>query len=229
MQWSTYTFVILEIGSSFAQDSRSSWLLQTCHDLQSLRLPKLERLVLGKCISLIHVSTSIGDLENLSFLDLQGCAKFWMASSNQQTSFPLPQSLSYLDLENNPFEKLPSHINLTMVRELYLRFCTNLKFLHRLPVTLEELNVDWCSSLEFITFESARFTLRVFNYEGCFNLSEIQGLFKLVSVAELDESDLGHMKWTKIYDNHKVDLVGDTITKGRRWKIQVISLSPPPS
>ncbi|KAK1437458.1 hypothetical protein QVD17_03249 [Tagetes erecta] len=186
------------------------------------RLPKLERLVLGKCMSLIHVCHSIGNLENLSFLNLQGCAKFWTASSNRQTLFPLPQSLSHLDIENNPFEKLPSHINLTMVRELYLRFCTNLKSLQHLPVTLEELNVDWCSALENIRFESARFTLRVFNYEGCFNLSDIQGLFKLVSVAELDEADLGHMKWAKMYDNHKVDLVGDMITKGRRWKIQML-------
>lgn len=121
----------------------------------------------------------------------------------------------YLNLGNNLFEVLPNNINLKMLRVLELTFCPNLKCLPSLPSTLEELYTDWCFSLEKITFESARFRLREFVYRGCNKVSEVQGLFKLVPVAKLDEADLGHMKWIKPYQDHEVNLVGDEITKDR--------------
>ncbi|KAJ0799983.1 putative P-loop containing nucleoside triphosphate hydrolase [Helianthus annuus] len=34
--------------------------------------------------------------------------------------------------------------------------------------------------------------------------------------------DLGHMQWIKAYKDHKVDLVGDEITKDRTWNIQML-------
>lgn len=203
------------------------------------RLPILETLILTRCISLTHVCKTIGDLEHLSHLSLTGCTK-WKASSNQtfvnqqpeklkalfispeQPLFSLPRSLSSLFLNGNPFEIMPSYIGLEKLRILELTYCPNLKSLLCLPSTLESLYVDWCISLEIITFQSARFTLRVFNYEGCFKLCEIQGLFKLVPIEKLDEAELGHMKWIKAYQNNKVDLVGDLITKGRTWNIQML-------
>ncbi|KAF5789024.1 hypothetical protein HanXRQr2_Chr09g0366011 [Helianthus annuus] len=117
---------------------------------------------------------------------------------------------------------MPNNIDLKMLRLLNLYSCPNLKSLLCLPSTLEELCIDWCTSLERITFQSGRFSLREFGYKGCFKLSEIQGLFKLVPVAKIDEADLGHMQWIKAYQDHKVDLVGDDITKGRDRRIQVI-------
>lgn len=122
-------------------------------------------------------------------------------------------------------EFLPNKIDLNMLRTLKLNNCANLKSLICLPSTLEELYTDWCTSLEKITFQSVRFKLQKFGYEGCFKLSEIQGLFKLVPVAKLDEAYLGQMKWIKSYEDHKVDLIGDVITKGRIWRLQVITLS----
>ncbi|XP_076892447.1 uncharacterized protein LOC143544179 isoform X2 [Bidens hawaiensis] len=117
---------------------------------------------------------------------------------------------------------LPSHIDFKRLLALDLTACPNLKSLACLPIMLERLYVDWCSSLEDITFQSARFTLREFNCEGCFKLSDIQGLFKLVPISKLDEADLGHMQWIKVYQDHNVDLVGDVITKGRSFNIQML-------
>uniref|UniRef100_A0A251SF45 Putative leucine-rich repeat domain, L domain-like protein n=1 Tax=Helianthus annuus TaxID=4232 RepID=A0A251SF45_HELAN len=91
-----------------------------------------------------------------------------------------------------------------MLQSLYLTGCPNLKSLPCLPSTLKRLRVGWCTSLERITFQSARFTLEKFCYEGCFKLFEIEGLFKLVSIEKLDEADLGYMQWIKAYKDHKM-------------------------
>ncbi|KAJ0467610.1 putative leucine-rich repeat domain superfamily [Helianthus annuus] len=175
-----------------------------------------------------------------SYLSLLGCTRLWKALSNhkcvnqlerlkalcicggipEQPLFALPQSLSTLFLSYNSFEILPSYIDLKMLQSLYLTGCPNLKSLSCLPSRLKRLRVGWCTSLERITFQSARFTLEKFCYEGCFKLFEIEGLFKLVSIEKLDEADLGYMQWIKAYKDHKVDLVGDEITKGRTWNIQ---------
>ncbi|XP_076921846.1 uncharacterized protein LOC143583421 [Bidens hawaiensis] len=127
-----------------------------------------------------------------------------------------------MTLAVNSFEMLPSHIDLKMLWSLELTDCSNLKSLPCLPSMLERLYVNWCSSLENITFQSGRFTLQVFSYEGCFKLCEIQGLFKLVPIAKLEEADLGHMQWIKAYQGHKVDLVGDVITEGRPFNVQML-------
>lgn len=109
-----------------------------------------------------------------------------------------------------------------MLRVLNLTCCQNLKSLLHLPPTLEELYTHWCTSLERITFQSGHFRLRKFGCEGCFKLYEVEGLFKLVAVAKLDEVDLGHFKWIKAHEDRTVELVGDDITKGRVCHIQVI-------
>ncbi|KAM0008208.1 putative TIR domain, P-loop containing nucleoside triphosphate hydrolase [Helianthus debilis subsp. tardiflorus] len=206
------------------------------------RLPKLVVLDLCGCISLSHVCKTVRYLKNLSFLSLSGCTRLWKALSNQkcvnqlerlkalcicggtpeQLLFALPQSLSTLNLSDCSFEILPHCVDLKMLQSLCLNSCSNLKSLSCLPSTLKRLRVAWCTSLERITFQSARFTLQEFCYEGCFKLFEIEGLFKLVSIEKVDEADLGHMQWIKAYKDHKVDLVGDVITKGRTWNIQML-------
>nr|GEV49060.1 TMV resistance protein N-like [Tanacetum cinerariifolium] len=133
----------------------------------------------------------------------------------------LAQPLYKLNLEGNPFELLPNNIDLKLLRIHNLTSCPNLKSII-CPSMLEELYTHWCTSLEKITFESARFRLRKFGYDGCFKLYEIQGFFKLVPIAELDEADLGHMKWIKAYKYYKIDLVGNEITIGRNWHIQML-------
>ncbi|KAK9057143.1 hypothetical protein SSX86_024510 [Deinandra increscens subsp. villosa] len=130
--------------------------------------------------------------------------------------------LSGLSLRGNKFEFMPSNIDLKMLRVLNLTSCINLKSIMCLPSTLEELYIYDCISLEKVTFQSGRFRLRKFGCDGCSKLCEVQGLFKLVAIKELDEADLGDMKWIKSYQDFKVDLVVDEITQGRNCHIQML-------
>lgn len=130
--------------------------------------------------------------------------------------------LQYLNLGNSLFEFLPDCSHLKNLRVLDLSWCSRLKRLLCLPSTLAELYIYYCVSLEKVTFQSRRFTLQEFGYEGCSSLSEVEGFIKLVPLAKLDEIDLGHMKWLKDYENLKVCLVGDDeLTIGRNQCVQV--------
>ncbi|PWA90599.1 NB-ARC domains-containing protein [Artemisia annua] len=124
-------------------------------------------------------------------------------------SFSVQPSLQYLNLGNSLFEFLPCYDHLKNLRVLDLSLCARLKLLLCLPSTLAELYIYYCESLEKITFQSHRFTLQEFGYEGCITLSEIEGFIKLVPIAKLDEIDLGHLKWLKEYQNCEVPVVGD--------------------
>ncbi|KAK1437454.1 hypothetical protein QVD17_03245 [Tagetes erecta] len=217
--------------------------LYWCYNLNSIRnfhrLPKLEFLNLYYCINLTHVCKTIGDLKYLSCLFMGGCTKLWKGSWSrmfvnqlervfnygglpEQPLFSLPQSLSEWSVREYSLEILPHYINHKMLKYLHLSGCPNLKSLPCLPSTLKKLDVDWCISLENISFQSARFTLQEFKYDCCFKLCEIEGLLKLVPIAKLDEVDLGCMRWIKAYQDCKVDLVGDVITKGKNFNIQML-------
>ncbi|KAI3679512.1 hypothetical protein L2E82_51253 [Cichorium intybus] len=138
-------------------------------------------------------------------------------------SFSVQISLQYLNLGNSLFEFLPCYDHLKNLRVLDLSLCARLKWLLCLPSTLAELYIYYCMSLEKISFQSHRFTLQEFGYEGCISLSEIEGFIKLVPVAKLEENDLGHMKWLKEYQNCEVRLVGDDeLTIGRSLCLQMV-------
>ncbi|XP_023756518.1 disease resistance protein RUN1 [Lactuca sativa] len=138
-------------------------------------------------------------------------------------SFSLQINLQYLNLGNSLFEFLPCYDHLKNLRVLDLSLCSRLKWLLCLPSTLAELYIYYCNSLEKISFQSHRFTLQEFGYEGCISLSEIEGFIKLVPLAKLEENDLGHLKWLKQYQNHEVSLVGDDeLTKGRSSCVQML-------
>ncbi|KAK1437415.1 hypothetical protein QVD17_03206 [Tagetes erecta] len=212
-------------------------------------LPNIETLILWDCKNLTHVCKTIGGLESLALLNLAGCKRFWTSlwyKKHVKPLFSFPRSLKFLFLDScnlknhndlrvffndqlfgmslsrNLFELMPNNIDLKMLRVLNLDYCENLKSILCLPSTLEELYTYDCKSLEKVTFQSGRFRLKKFDYRGCFKLSEVQGLFKLVAIKKLDEVDLGHMIWVKAYQDHKVQLAGDRITKGRTWHIQML-------
>ncbi|CAH1449172.1 unnamed protein product [Lactuca virosa] len=181
------------------------------------RLPNLETLILSYCfrLSLTHVLETIRGLKKLSLLDFGGCNQPWKDEGMPASLLvPFPDSLKLLFLYrcSNPLTPLT---NLKMLRVLDVSSCPNIKSLLCLPSTLEELCTSWCSSLEKITFESAGFRLRKFEYLGCGNLYEIQGLFKLVPLEYLDEADLGHMKWIKGYHDTKEMHICDDFTTYR--------------
>ncbi|KAJ9551075.1 hypothetical protein OSB04_015120 [Centaurea solstitialis] len=131
--------------------------------------------------------------------------------------------LQYLDLVGGWFVSLPSYSHLESLRVLDLTWCQNLKCLLCLPSSLAELYIHYCTSLEKITFQSHQFTLQEFGYEGCGELSEIEGFIKLVPIAKLDETELQHMTWLKNYEDHEVSLVGDDdLTVNRCKQIQML-------
>ncbi|XP_076923860.1 disease resistance protein RPS6-like [Bidens hawaiensis] len=206
------------------------------------RLPNLETLILWNCHNLTYVCETIKGLANLGTLNMTGC-------DSMQHSFSFPRlierlflkdcklectddfpltftsqiSLQYLNLGNNQFEHLPSYTHLKNLRVLDLSMCSKLKRLQGLPSTLAELYIYYCESLEKVAFESHQFTLQEFGYEGCSNLSEVEGFIKLVPLAKLDELDLGHMKWLKGYQDHELCLVGDDeIITGRSRQLQML-------
>ncbi|KVH88492.1 hypothetical protein Ccrd_026692 [Cynara cardunculus var. scolymus] len=135
---------------------------------------------------------------------------------NNSLSFSVQPVLQYLNLGNSLFESLPCYDHLKDLRVLDLSLCSKLKELLYLPCTLAELYIYYCKSLEKITFQSHQFTLQEFGYEGCSNLSEVEDFMKLVPIAKLHETDLGHMVWLKDYKDHEMCLVGDDeLTIGR--------------
>ena len=130
--------------------------------------------------------------------------------------------LEYLNLVNSPFENLPDYTHLKNLLVLDLSFCRNLKTLLNLPCRLAELYTFYCISLEMVTFESHKYTLQEFRYEGCVNLSEVEDFFKIVLVATLTRDQLKHMNWLRAYQDLEVCLVGDDdLTKGRTLRLQV--------
>ncbi|CAH1449165.1 unnamed protein product [Lactuca virosa] len=195
---------------------RSVNLVSICHP--SL-LPNLETLFLWYCIrlSLTHVCETIGGLKKLSLLDFGRCRYLGKVASNKNYANPLqmlkeepPSFYNHMNFGSNPL----------MLRVLDVNNCSNIKSLLCLPSTLEELYTSWCYSLEKITFQSGRCRLRKFEYQGCENLFEIQGFFKLVPSEELGEANLGYMNWIKAYKNTTVDLIGyDVVTYDRYRKV----------
>ncbi|XP_024961643.1 disease resistance protein RML1A-like [Cynara cardunculus var. scolymus] len=142
---------------------------------------------------------------------------------NNSLSFSVQPVLQYLNLGNSLFESLPCYDHLKDLRVLDLSLCSKLKELLYLPCTLAELYIYYCKSLEKITFQSHQFTLQEFGYEGCSNLSEVEDFMKLVPIAKLHETDLGHMVWLKDYKDHEMCLVGDDeLTIGRSRHAQML-------
>ncbi|CAH1426874.1 unnamed protein product [Lactuca virosa] len=178
----------------------------------------------------LEASTSGGEVaEHPKFFFPRSLHRLFLKDCNLDCtdSFPLSfshqPSLQYLNLGNSLFEFLPCYDHLKNLRVLDLSLCSRLKRLLCLPSTLAELYIYYCKSLEEISFQSHRFTLQEFGYEGCISLCEIEGFIKLVPVAKLEENDLGHMKWLKEYQNHEVNLVGDDgLTKGRSSCVQML-------
>ncbi|GKB18258.1 TMV resistance protein N-like protein [Tanacetum coccineum] len=213
-------------------------ILWNCHNLLHVcrTIGNLERLALlnmAGCKNLFNrvpiITSGLESAQELSFPLPRSLQRVFLNDCNLECTdyFPLSFSyqsfLQYINLANGHFEILPSYNLLKNLRVLDLRKCSRLKRLLCLPSTLAELYIYDCKSLEKITFESGRFTLQEFGYEGCIILSEIQGLVRLYLIAELNETDLGHMIWLKEYQHHEVCLVGDhQLTNGRCCHLQML-------
>ncbi|GKD56283.1 putative TIR domain, P-loop containing nucleoside triphosphate hydrolase, partial [Tanacetum coccineum] len=223
---------LVSVCNLYRTPNLETLILQSCLNLTHLsksigRLESLTLLNLGSCKNLWKFSSNIcigGGIREHSLFSLPPSLKFlFLDYCNLENNSDLgvvlrAQSLFGMSLEANLFEFLPNKIQINILRVLNLTDCKNLKSLLCLPSTLEELYIDYCTSLEIITFQSACFRLRRIRYLGCSKLSEIQGLFKLVSIKKLDEAHMGKMEWIKAYEDFKVDLVDSIITEDRMWQ-----------
>ncbi|XP_012089185.1 disease resistance protein RPV1 isoform X2 [Jatropha curcas] len=100
------------------------------------------------------------------------------------TSLP---SLKYLNLSGNSIYCLPETINsLTKLEILILDHCKNLQSLSKLPSSLKELSAENCEALERITNLPNLMRSLMLNLTDCKQLIEVQGLFKLEPISNLD-------------------------------------------
>ncbi|KAJ9550891.1 hypothetical protein OSB04_014936 [Centaurea solstitialis] len=218
-------------------------ILWNCHNLVHVReigdLTSLAQLNLTGCKNLVkeekrflvglEASSSSGVTEEPPFSFSYSLQQLFLNACDLERTHSFPLSfnvqpfLRYLNLSNGLFEFLPYYDHLINLRVLDLSFYASLKCLICLPNTLAELYIYYCTSLERITFRSPRFMLQEFGYEGCISLAEIEGFIKLLPITKLDETDLGHLKWLKKYQNHKMFLVGDDeLTIGRSLDLQML-------
>jgi hypothetical protein len=91
-------------------------------------------------------------------------------------------SLQELNLLRNNFRNLPQGIGcLPKLRSLVLNQCASLQSIPELPTSLEELNADYCTSMERLSILSnMKSSLKIF-LGNCRRLVEIQGLESLQS------------------------------------------------
>lgn len=104
-------------------------------------------------------------------------------------------SLRCLDLSGNPILSLPDCVrNISTLKNLYLNSCKSLKNVLGLP-SVEDLRVGGCTPLQRITYKSASFLPSSLEHTGCLDLDEIQSVFKLEPIEEVDRELINSLGW----------------------------------
>ncbi|CAL5401818.1 unnamed protein product [Camellia sinensis] len=92
--------------------------------------------------------------------------------------------LQDLNLSENPISSLPENIKgLNMLQSLRLSRCTRLQSLPELPMSLEMLNIDGCSSLGMATNLPNLLRSLILDSSDCEKLVEVRGMFKLEPIG----------------------------------------------
>ncbi|CAL5401861.1 unnamed protein product [Camellia sinensis] len=92
--------------------------------------------------------------------------------------------LQDLNLSENPISSLPEGIKgLNVLQSLRLSRCTRLQSLPELPMSLEMLNIDGCSSLGMVTNLPNLLRSLILDSSDCEKLVEVQGMFKLEPIG----------------------------------------------
>ncbi|XP_062001517.1 disease resistance protein RUN1-like isoform X1 [Rosa rugosa] len=146
--------------------------LSSCKNLKEIPLfteaPKLQKLILYRCTSLVEVSPSISDLTGLVFLSLYGCTELKI---------------------------LPSSIHMMKsLKTLVLSDCSNLEMFPEISEDVEalsELKLD-CTAIKELPSSIVRLRgLKSLNLSGCRNLEmfpEISEDMEALSKLELDRT-----------------------------------------
>lgn len=135
--------------------------------------------------------------------------------------------LQYLNLIGNPICGLPESINgLTMLQDLHLDYCTSLQSLPELPTSLKRLTVTECTSLERMTNLPNLLKTLILYIDGCEKLVEVQGLFKLQPVENIDAETINNMRLLglEFLDGIDLEMSNNLTYTTRVCSPQVVSL-----
>ncbi|CAK9177815.1 unnamed protein product [Ilex paraguariensis] len=163
---------------------------------------------------------------SLVSLSLADCS---LSDEDFPPEFSNLSSLQHLNLSKNPIFSQPNCIrDLTRLQTLQFESCMRLQLLEGLP-SVKKLNVSNCMSLEKITFLSTMFRLREAAFDGCRNLVEVQGWFKLEPFERIDPRIINFLGLHdfKAMANLKVILANGLlgVFYSKICPIQVLSLS----
>ncbi|XP_035846619.1 disease resistance protein RPV1 isoform X2 [Helianthus annuus] len=118
-------------------------------------------------------------------------------------SFPMDFSnlpmLKKLYLDGNPMDSMPDCVrSLTRLETLSFSRCWNLKTVLCAPIQLKRLDVGICTSLEKIKFHPEKSAVPRVIYHPSYTLTEIQHIFKIQALSEIDEEVLCSLGWINI-------------------------------
>ncbi|XP_016488179.1 disease resistance protein RUN1-like [Nicotiana tabacum] len=96
--------------------------------------------------------------------------------------------LQELDLSENSISCLPEWVkSLPQLQSLSVKSCKILKSLTEMPISISELYIDSCSSLEMMTYQSLLSKYPILSHDyNCDNLVMMQGKFKLEALEIAD-------------------------------------------
>ncbi|KAJ0957476.1 putative leucine-rich repeat domain superfamily [Helianthus annuus] len=107
--------------------------------------------------------------------------------------------LKKLFLDGNPIDSMPHCVRgLSRLDTLSFSDCSNLKTVVCAPIQLKRLDIFVCNSLEKITFHPEQLVLPAIEYLNKFTMTEIQHIFKIQALSEIDEEVLHSLGWINI-------------------------------
>ncbi|KAG5625807.1 hypothetical protein H5410_011025 [Solanum commersonii] len=138
-------------------------------------------------------------------------------------------SLQNLDLSKNPISCLPDCIRtLSRLNNLELGSCTMLKFLIDLP-RIHSLGLGYCTSLERVTYLSVGCRAKVYQINGCKELTYMEGSYKLESMGGVEKTmkSLELSMWDSV-GSFEVKLFNNSTHTESRGPVKVFSPLPFP-
>ncbi|VVA41159.1 PREDICTED: TMV resistance [Prunus dulcis] len=186
----------LRLPNLTCMNLRGCQFLEKIPDLSGI--PNIKYLFLSDCTSLVELDDSVGFLDKLVDLDLEGCVKLMRFA----TTLRLP-NLTRMNLRGCQFlEKIPDLSGIPNIKYLFLSDCTSLVELDDSVGFLDKLvDLDLMGCVKLMRFAT---TLRLpnltyMNLRGCQSLEKIPDLSGIpnikylfrsecTSLAELDDS-----------------------------------------
>ncbi|VVA40777.1 PREDICTED: TMV resistance [Prunus dulcis] len=154
-------------------------------------IPNMKYLFLSDCTSLVELDDSVGFLDKLVGLDLEGCVKLMRFA----TTLILP-NLTYMNLRSCQFlEKIPDLSGIRNIKYLFLTDCTSLVSLDDSVGFLDKLvslDLSGCVNLTKFGRRLRLKSLETLDLEGCASLESFPEIeVKMESLRRLDMEGSG--------------------------------------